>query len=96
MASFAATLMEYLDYYAVLGVGRDADEKQIRTAFRKLARKFHPDVNPGNKEAEDQFKRINEAYEVLSNKEKREKYDTLGSQWEQISRDEELRRKYAA
>jgi DnaJ-class molecular chaperone len=96
VASFAANLMEYLDYYAVLGVPRTADEKQIKSAFRKLARKFHPDVNPGNKEAEDQFKRVNEAYEVLSSKEKREKYDTLGSQWEQISRDEELRRQYAA
>lgn len=88
--------MEYLDYYAVLGVSREADEKQIRDAFRKLARKFHPDVNQGNKDAEAQFKRINEAYEVLSNKEKRQKYDTLGSNWEQISRDEELRRQYAA
>jgi len=88
--------MEYLDYYAVLGVPRGADEKQIRDAFRKLARKYHPDVNPGDKEAEAQFKRVSEAYEVLSNKEKREKYDTLGADWERISRDEELRRRYAA
>ena len=87
--------MEYLDYYAVLGVPRNADEKQIRNSFRKLARKHHPDVNQGNKEAEAQFKRVNEAYEVLSNKEKREKYDRLGSEWEKISRDEELRRQYA-
>jgi molecular chaperone DnaJ len=88
--------MEYLDYYAVLGVSRDADEKKIRDAFRKLARKYHPDVNQGDKQAEAKFKQISEAYEVLSNKEKRQKYDTLGAQWEQISRDEELRRRYAA
>jgi len=87
--------MEYLDYYALLGVPRTADEKQIRDAFRKLARKYHPDVNQGDKSAEARFKQINEAYEVLSNKEKREKYDTLGADWERISRDEELRRRYA-
>lgn len=88
--------MEYQDYYAVLGVPRNADEKQIKEAFRKLARKFHPDVNPGDKGAEAKFKQINEAYEVLSNKDKRQKYDTLGAEWEQISRDEELRRRYAS
>jgi DnaJ-class molecular chaperone len=88
--------MEYQDYYAVLDVPREADEKKVRDAYRKLARKYHPDVNPGDKTAEAKFKQINEAYEVLSNKEKRQKYDTLGANWEQIERDEELRRRYAA
>jgi curved DNA-binding protein len=73
--------MEYKDYYDVLGVSRDADEKEIRSAFRKLARQYHPDVNPGDESAEERFKEINEAYEVLSDAEKRAKYDQLGSEW---------------
>jgi len=73
--------MEYKDYYQVLGVSRDADEKEVKRAFRRLARQCHPDVNPDNAGAEERFKEINEAYEVLSDPEKRTKYDQLGSEW---------------
>jgi curved DNA-binding protein len=74
--------MEYKDYYQVLGVSRDADQKEIRSAFRKQARECHPDVNPGDPASEERFKEINEAYEVLSDPEKRAKYDQLGSEWQ--------------
>jgi curved DNA-binding protein len=74
--------MEYRDYYEVLGVPKDADEKAIKAAFRRLARKYHPDVNPNKAEAERKFKEINEAYEVLSDKEKRGKYDRFGADWQ--------------
>jgi len=72
------------DFYQVLGVGRGADEKEIKSAYRKLARKYHPDVNPNDKAAEARFKDISEAYDVLSDSEKRKLYDQYGSQWEQI------------
>ena len=75
--------MEYKDYYKTLGVKRDASEAEIKKAFRKLARKHHPDVNPNDPQAEEHFKNINEAYQVLSDSEKREKYDRFGSQWKQ-------------
>ncbi|GAC1648067.1 MAG: J domain-containing protein [Ktedonobacteraceae bacterium] len=75
--------MEYKDYYKVLGVQRGAAADDIKKAFRKLARKYHPDVNPGDKKAEDKFKEINEAYEVLSDPDKRQKYDTLGPNWQE-------------
>jgi len=70
------------DYYSILGVNRDANEREIKQAYRKLARKHHPDVNPSDKSAEAKFKQINEAYEVLSDKEKRQKYDQFGDQWQ--------------
>ena len=71
------------DYYDILGVNRGASEREIKQAYRKLARKYHPDVNPGDKSAEAKFKQINEAYEVLSDKENRKKYDRFGDQFAQ-------------
>ncbi len=73
--------MEYKDYYRILGVDRGASEQEIKHAYRKLARQYHPDINPGDKQAETRFKEINEAYEVLSDKEKRAKYDRFGRDW---------------
>jgi molecular chaperone DnaJ len=70
------------DYYQILGVSRNASEKEIKQAYRRLARKHHPDLNPNDKSAEAKFKEINAAYEVLSNPEKRKKYDQFGEQWE--------------
>ena len=78
--------MEYRDYYDILGVDRNASGKDIKRAYRKLAREFHPDVNPGDKAAEEKFKEINEAHEVLGDPEKRSKYDQLGANWRQWQR----------
>ena len=75
--------MEYKDYYKILGVQKSTSQDDIKKAYRKLARKYHPDVNPGDKSAEARFKEINEAYEVLSDPDKRKKYDTLGPNWQE-------------
>ncbi len=73
--------VKFQDYYQTLEVPRNASEEEIRKAFRKMARKYHPDVNPQDKSAEEKFKQINEAYEVLSDPEKRKRYDRLGADW---------------
>ena len=75
--------MEYKDYYKVLGVERSATQDQIKKAYRKLAVKYHPDKNPGDKAAEEKFKEISEAYQVLGNEDSRKKYDELGANWKQ-------------
>jgi curved DNA-binding protein len=78
--------MNYKDYYHILGVDKNASQDEIKKVYRKLARKHHPDVNPGDKKAEEKFKEINEAYQVLSDPEKRKKYDQFGAQWQQYER----------
>jgi curved DNA-binding protein len=78
--------MEYKDYYKILGVNRDANERDIKRAYRRLARQFHPDVNPDDQRAEEKFKEINEAYEVLGDPDKRTRYDRLGASWQQWQR----------
>jgi DnaJ-class molecular chaperone len=66
------------DFYTVLGLDRNASEKEIKSAYRKLAKKYHPDLNQGNRQAEEKFKEVTEAYEILSDKEKRNQYDRFG------------------
>ena len=77
---------DFKDYYAILGVSKTADADEIKRSFRKLARKYHPDVNPDNKTAEAKFKEVSEAYEVLSDQDKRKKYDQFGQYWQQAER----------
>ena len=77
--------VDYKDYYKILGVKKEATEKEIKTAYRSLAKKHHPDVNPGSKAAEEKFKEVGEAYEVLSDTEKRTQYDQYGDQWKAAS-----------
>jgi molecular chaperone DnaJ len=79
-------------YYEILGVSRDATEKDIKQAYRRLARRFHPDVNPGDKTGEAKFKEINAAYEVLADKEKRQKYDKYGDKWQYADQFEQTNR----
>jgi curved DNA-binding protein len=75
--------MEYKDYYKILGIDKNATKDEIKKVFRKLAKKYHPDKNPGDKASEEKFKEVTEANEVLSDPEKRKKYDQLGSNWKQ-------------
>lgn len=84
--------MEFKDYYRILGVSRQASDEDIKKAYRRLARKCHPDVNPGDRAAEERFKEINEAYAVLSDPERRRRYDQLGADWPRWSQWERARR----
>ena len=81
------------DYYSIMGVSRAVSDKDLKTAYRRLARQYHPDVNPGNKAAEEKFKEINQAYEVLSDAEKRKKYDRYGDQWQDADHYDEAARR---
>jgi len=86
--------MAVKDYYKLLGIDKSATEKEIKQAYRRLARKHHPDINPGDKSSEEKFKKINEAYEVLSNKDKRQKYDRYGDQWQHADQFTKAEEKY--
>ena len=88
--------MDFIDYYKVLGLKKDASAAEIKKAYRKLARKHHPDLNPDDKEAQERFQRINEANEVLGDPEKRKKYDKYGQEWQHADAYEEARKQQAA
>lgn len=83
--------MEFIDYYSVLGLDKGASQQEIKKAYRKLARKYHPDVNPNDTSAQVKFQQINEAHEVLGDPEKRKKYDKYGEQWQHADRFEQAR-----
>ncbi|PWT99052.1 MAG: molecular chaperone DnaJ [Bacteroidetes bacterium] len=83
--------MEYIDYYKILGIAKDASQEDIKKAYRKLARQFHPDLNPNNKDAHKKFQQINEANEVLSDPESRKKYDQYGKDWKHAKQFEQAR-----
>jgi curved DNA-binding protein len=83
--------MEYIDYYKILGLDKSASTDEVKKAYRRLARKYHPDLNPDNKEAHKQFQEINEAHEVLSDPEKRKKYDQYGKDWQHAEQFEQQR-----
>lgn len=87
--------MEFIDYYKVLGVDKTASEEEIKKSYRKLARKLHPDLNPNDKEAHQKFQQVNEANEVLSDPEKRKKYDQYGKDWQHADQFEQQRRNQA-
>ena len=84
--------MEFIDYYKILGIEKNASEADIKKAYRKLARKLHPDLNPNDKEAHQKFQQINEANEVLSDPEKRKKYDQYGKDWQHADQFEQQRK----
>ncbi|WP_086478022.1 DnaJ C-terminal domain-containing protein [Arenibacter amylolyticus] len=84
--------MKFIDYYKILGLDKNADQSQIKKAYRKMARKYHPDINPNDKEAELKFKEINEANEVLGDPEKRKKYDKYGKDWQHAEEFEKAQR----
>jgi curved DNA-binding protein len=86
--------MAFIDYYKILGLSKAATEKEIKNAYRKLARKYHPDLNPDSQEAEKKFKEVNEANEVLSNAENRKKYDKYGKDWKHGEEQEKAQRQY--
>lgn len=88
--------MDYIDYYKVLGIDKSASAADIKKAYRKLARKFHPDVNPNDKEAEAKFQQLSEAYEVLNDPEKRKKYDAYGKNWEHAEAYEQAKQQQQA
>ena len=87
--------MAYIDYYNILGVSKDASQEDIKKAFKKLARKYHPDLNPNDPEAHRKFQEINEANEVLSDPEKRKKYDEYGENWKHADEYEAQQQQYS-